>query len=185
MRVRCVVPVTLLCAAASTIAQACSCVSFPGSEAAQVQAAVHYSALVGIVEITSVRYVSEVRSSSGAYLGLKDMSKPELVPRFPDDATTVGGQDLLIADFRPIEVWKRPAQPAGAVATSITWTACGVPFEVGQTVLLFAGPANYTGYMQTDSCGRTALKANAAGDIAVLNRRYPKLTPPNQRLERP
>jgi hypothetical protein len=151
-------------------AYSCTCIEPQGSFNERVLSMAHEAAFVGVVRIVSVKFVTEVHDGSGRYTGLREGNGlPER-------------DEWLVAAYEPVRIWKQPAKYNYSVATGMSAAACGLPFRIGDTVLLYAYAADYSGLMHADSCGRSTLAEKATRDLDVLNRRFriksPRL-PPN------
>ena len=154
-----VVPAIFLCA--TQIAQSCTCIEPRGSLSEKVRANAAAAAYVAIVRVTSIKFVIEERDEKGRYLGLGEATVPPINP-----------DEWLLASYEAVHVWKQSKEPKPEVATGLSEAACGLPFKVGQTVLIYAYAPDYTGLMHADSCGRSNLLERALGDVAILNKRY-------------
>lgn len=77
----------------------------------------------------------------------------------------------LNVTFRVDEWWKGEPVQNIVVQTAATTAACGYPFEVGQTYLVYA--SHRQGRLQTNYCSRTALLSQAADDLSILSKALP------------
>jgi hypothetical protein len=160
--------------------QACSCVDQSKSQIFQIKGAAHDAIFVGMVEITSIRFAIEVRDAHGVFSGLKfvtwDDYQSLIQDKGPKPFYETASRHLRVAGYRVVNAWKGQRNLDPHVATAIEWQACGIPFEVGQQVLLYADPPDYSGLAQANSCGRTTLAESAANDVDALNRLVPGAT---------
>jgi hypothetical protein len=65
----------------------------------------------------------------------------------------------------------KPKDERPAVTTIDVWTPmddCGVPFEIGETYLVYAADDEETGVIATDICSRTRRVSDAGEDLAYL-----------------
>jgi hypothetical protein len=152
-------------------AHACTCIEPKGPENTRIMAAAREAAFVGVVRITSIKFVTEIHDQNGKYVGLRDA------------ATSPERDEWLVASYETDRVWKQSASAENAVVTGLSEAACGLPFKLGQAVLLYAYDPDYTKLMHADSCGRSVLLENAAKDIAALSKRYTTKSPHIKHLE--
>jgi hypothetical protein len=140
---------------------ACSCVEFKGSIQKQVKNALHRADFVAEIEVTSAAEIAESRVVSGKRWSWDD--------RKYHDYTENRSETRLQAEIKVIRQWKG-AFATSSVSTSIGMPACGLPFQQGQRVLLYAYIDEDTGRLVSDSCTRTNLTENAEEDLNILNR---------------
>jgi hypothetical protein len=86
-----------------------------------------------------------------------------------------GGMPVLAVTMDVSSVWKGPVAGSLVVETPTDSPACGFPFAVGETYLVYANEAG--GHWSTGLCARTALLADASEDLAALG--APLAQPPD------
>jgi hypothetical protein len=160
-------------------AYSCTCIPDSGSTRHKVLAAYQDAAFVGIVRITGTRLLTEMHNPNGRYMGLRDSATPSQYPHM------LGDTQYLVASFEVIHVWKGRDIANKEIATFVGMGACGIPFQTGQVVMLYADTPNYTGLMRADGCGRSNLADEAVEDISILSRKYGNPPPPNNRWRGP
>ena len=158
----------------ATPAIACSCVEYKGSIKKQVKSALQRADFVAEIEVTSAAEITESRVVSGKRWSWDD--------RQYHDYTENQSKTRLQAEIKVLRQWKG-SFVTSSVSTSIGMPACGLPFQQGQRVLLYAYIDEDTGRLVSDSCTRTNLIDDAAEDVKILSRLIPPLEPPNKSLQ--
>lgn len=85
------------------------------------------------------------------------------------DYVEVVNEPKLVAQISVHRYWKGGHRSLVAVSTATQWQACGLGFEAGQHLLLYARSVEGEEIMGTDSCMRTKSFEKSAPEIEVLD----------------
>lgn len=97
------------------------------------------------------------------------------VTAIADNTTTeFGGRDVSMNVTR---AWKGIEEPSVTVITASNSAACGFPFSVGTTYLVYAYRAEKTGQLRVSLCSHTKPADQAKADLALLGKPTPLATP--------
>jgi hypothetical protein len=143
-------------------ALACSCAVDRLPLTKQVEAAVGGSDVVAEVQIISTSIIVVRREVSGQRWNWDD--------RRYHDYVEVVSEPKLVARLNVVRYWKGGDHGLVAVSTAVEWQACGLGFEAGQHLLLYARTAPGGETMESDSCTRTKLVEKARREIQLLDR---------------
>lgn len=86
------------------------------------------------------------------------------------DYVDVVDEPKLVAHINVLRYWKGEDHGLVAVSTAMEWQACGLGFEAGQHLLLYARTAEGSEMMESDSCTRTKLVEKARREVRALDR---------------
>jgi hypothetical protein len=142
---------------------ACSCEEEAEgvSQTQQVKSEFQRSDFVAEIEVESATTSTESSEASGFRW---EPAKKDHVP-----ATWIEKNELLIAKFRILKLWKGDSG-LNTVRTNRAWQACGLPFKAGDRLLLYASRGEASGQLGSNSCSRTKPLKSAQDDLAVLGK---------------
>lgn len=146
---------------------ACTCVAEAGSLTQRVETAVRQSDVVASIEVLSTAVVVTRNKVSGPTWSWTDENYA--------DFSELVEEPRLVATFKILNVWKG-SQSMTSVSTPTEWQACGLSFQVGEQLLLYATITDAG--LSTGSCTRTSRLRSSQQEVKTLTR-LKNQEPPN------
>lgn len=148
-----------LCAWTGAFAE-CACQKDTSPLEQQVRTALGSADYVALVRVKSTQF--EIKSYDENYADWNPKTRQS------EDKVRHVEERILVASFEPVRVYKGP-NSAAQLETSAKAGACGIDLAQGSTYLVYAYGEAEPIRVSTSRCERTALQANAAKDIEVLD----------------
>jgi hypothetical protein len=143
-------------------AWACRCGLSDDKDPATVENAFAASTFVAEIEVVSAETVSETVSVAGSRL--QDLDGKEHADH---ELATL---QMLVAQVQILKLWKGDATVTG-IETGYVGNTCGnFMFHAGEKVLVYGSMTERTGRASAHACGRRVPLAEAAADIAILEK---------------